>query len=89
MESLDVLHPRHEAFFIVPWSGRLFFYEIERPETIELGTNVLVGTNPKNIQPYLEILFAGDWKKGCDIPLWDGHAAVRIVKVITSLKKLN
>ena len=61
----------------------------ERPETIELGTNVLVGTNPKNIQSHLEVLFAGQWKKGCDIPLWDGHAATRIVDAILSLKNLN
>ena len=61
----------------------------ERPETIELGTNVLVGTNPKNIQPYLETLFAGDWKKGSDIPLWDGHTSIRIIKAIIGLKKLN
>ncbi|MDC0957660.1 UDP-N-acetylglucosamine 2-epimerase (non-hydrolyzing) [Flavobacteriaceae bacterium] len=61
----------------------------ERPETIELGTNVLVGTNPKNIRPYLERLFAGDWKKGSDIPLWDGHTAIRIIKAIINLKKLN
>ncbi|TXE18856.1 UDP-N-acetylglucosamine 2-epimerase (non-hydrolyzing) [Psychroserpens burtonensis] len=56
----------------------------ERPETITLGTNELVGTNPKNIKLYLERLFAGDWKKGQDIPLWDGHTATRIVEVMNS-----
>ncbi|MEY8847874.1 non-hydrolyzing UDP-N-acetylglucosamine 2-epimerase [Psychroserpens sp. XS_ASV72] len=51
----------------------------ERPETIDLGTNELVGTNPKNIQPFLDKLFANQWKKGQDIPLWDGKTALRIV----------
>ncbi len=54
----------------------------ERPETITLGTNELVGTNPKNIKPYLNKLFTGNWKKGTDIPLWDGKTAGRIVKVL-------
>ncbi|OUS03476.1 UDP-N-acetylglucosamine 2-epimerase [Flavobacteriales bacterium 33_180_T64] len=51
----------------------------ERPETITLGTNELVGTNPKKLKPYLDKLFAGKWKKGNDIPLWDGQTAGRIV----------
>ena len=36
----------------------------ERPETIEIGTNELIGTNPDAIKPALEKLFAGQWKKG-------------------------
>lgn len=56
----------------------------ERPETITLGTNELVGTNPKNLKPYLERLFSGDWKKGQDIPLWDGDTATRIVDSINT-----
>ncbi|GGW53060.1 UDP-N-acetylglucosamine 2-epimerase (non-hydrolysing) [Winogradskyella epiphytica] len=51
----------------------------ERPETITLGTNELVGTDPENLKPYLDKLFAGQWKKGQDIPLWDGKTAERIV----------
>lgn len=54
----------------------------ERPETCEVGTNKLIGTNPDNIKPALDRLFAGEWQKG-DIPeLWDGHTAERIVKSI-------
>ncbi|TYB79055.1 non-hydrolyzing UDP-N-acetylglucosamine 2-epimerase [Bizionia myxarmorum] len=56
----------------------------ERPETISLGTNELVGTNPENIKPYLQRLFAGDWKTGSSIPMWDGKTAQRIVAVLTS-----
>lgn len=57
----------------------------ERPETCEIGTNKLIGTNPDNIKPALDRLFAGEWQKG-DIPtLWDGHTAERIVKALIDL----
>jgi UDP-N-acetylglucosamine 2-epimerase (non-hydrolysing) len=51
----------------------------ERPETIIIGTNELIGTDPAAIKPALEKLFAGEWKKGGVPDLWDGKAAVRIV----------
>jgi UDP-N-acetylglucosamine 2-epimerase (non-hydrolysing) len=51
----------------------------ERPETIEVGTNELIGTNPSAIKPALEKLFAGEWKKGNIPELWDGKSADRIV----------
>ncbi len=51
----------------------------ERPETIETGTNMLVGTDPANIKPALDLLFSGAWKKGNIPALWDGSAADRIV----------
>ncbi|WP_225035055.1 non-hydrolyzing UDP-N-acetylglucosamine 2-epimerase [Winogradskyella sp. SM1960] len=57
----------------------------ERPETITLGTNELVGTNPDNLKPYLNRLFSGDWKKGQDIPLWDGKTAERIIAVLNQI----
>lgn len=51
----------------------------ERPETITLGTNELLGTDPKAIAPAMERLFSGKWKEGGGIPMWDGHCAERIV----------
>jgi UDP-N-acetylglucosamine 2-epimerase (non-hydrolysing) len=51
----------------------------ERPETITLGTNELLGTDPKAIKPAMEKLFSGEWKTGSQIPLWDGKTAERIV----------
>ncbi len=57
----------------------------ERPETCELGTNKLVGTNPKNIKPVLEKLFAGKWQEGNIPKLWDGNSAERIINVIKNL----
>jgi UDP-N-acetylglucosamine 2-epimerase (non-hydrolysing) len=51
----------------------------ERPETVTVGTNELVGTKPSNIIPVLTRLLDGKWKKG-DIPQkWDGHSGERIV----------
>lgn len=55
----------------------------ERPETINLGTNVLVGTDPNNLKPHLDCLFNNQWKTSKSIPFWDGKAAERIVKTIT------
>ncbi len=54
----------------------------ERPETITLGTNELLGTKPGAIKPAMEKLLAGEWKKGTIPPLWDGNAAYRIVQSI-------
>lgn len=59
----------------------------ERPETITLGTNELLGTDPKAIQPAMEKLFSGNWKKGGEIPLWDGHSAERIVSYLLKAAK--
>jgi UDP-N-acetylglucosamine 2-epimerase (non-hydrolysing) len=54
----------------------------ERPETITMGTNELIGTDPKAVKPAMEKLFAGEWKKEGEIPLWDGKTAERIVEVL-------
>ena len=51
----------------------------ERPETVEIGTNELIGTNPKAIKPALEKLFFDKWKKGRIPELWDGKTAERII----------
>lgn len=57
----------------------------ERPETVSVGTNELLGTNPKSIKPAMEKLFTGNWKKGGIPELWDGKTAERIVEIITEL----
>ena len=53
----------------------------ERPETISMGTNELLGTDPENIKPAMDRLFSGQWKKGEIPPLWDGASAERIVEI--------
>lgn len=57
----------------------------ERPETVTIGTNELIGTNPDAIAPILKKLFDGDWKKGSIPDLWDGHAAERIVEILSDM----
>jgi UDP-N-acetylglucosamine 2-epimerase (non-hydrolysing) len=56
----------------------------ERPETITMGTNELLGTDPTAIKPALDKLFAGNWKKGNIPALWDGKTAERIVEILLS-----
>lgn len=57
----------------------------ERPETITIGTNELIGTNPKAIRPALSTLFKGEWKKGGIPHLWDGKTGERIVAHLLEL----
>lgn len=57
----------------------------ERPETVTMGTNELLGTNPDAIAPAMRRLLAGDWKKGTVPPLWDGHTSERIVEILNNL----
>jgi UDP-N-acetylglucosamine 2-epimerase (non-hydrolysing) len=58
----------------------------ERPETISIGTNELIGTNPKAIKPAMDKLFDGKWKSGVIPEFWDGKTAKRIVSQILKMK---
>ena len=51
----------------------------ERPETVELGTNELIGTNPDQLREALKVLLSGNWKKGSIPPFWDGKTAERVI----------
>ncbi|OYU57291.1 MAG: UDP-N-acetylglucosamine 2-epimerase (non-hydrolyzing) [Chitinophagaceae bacterium BSSC1] len=57
----------------------------ERPETVEIGTNKLIGTDPNNIPPALKLLFSGNWKKGQIPELWDGKTSNRIIKILSNI----
>jgi len=61
----------------------------ERPETCTIGTNELIGTDPEALEKALQVLFAGNWKKGAIPPLWDGRTAERIVKHLCDLFEVN
>jgi UDP-N-acetylglucosamine 2-epimerase (non-hydrolysing) len=54
----------------------------ERPVTVTLGTNVLVGRDMNRLRTEVAHILAGTWKQGQVPPLWDGHAAERIVEAI-------
>ncbi len=57
----------------------------ERPETVTIGTNVLVGTSTDNLIKHLSILQEGKWKKGGIPELWDGNASNRIINHLLTL----
>ena len=59
----------------------------ERPETVTMGTNELIGTNPEAIRPALEKCFSGNWKTGSIPPLWDGHTAERIISTFNKMQE--
>ena len=54
----------------------------ERPVTVEIGTNTLVGTDPSEIVPAAIAVLEGRGKKGRVPELWDGRAAERIARIL-------
>jgi len=60
----------------------------ERPETCEIGTNVLVGSDTDKIANAFKILLSGNWKQGQVPELWDGKAAQRITNCLVDIYKL-
>jgi len=55
----------------------------ERPITISMGTNVLVGRDRAKLSAELSKVLEGRAKKGTVPPLWDGKTGERIADVIT------
>ncbi len=55
----------------------------ERPITVEMGTNVVVGTDTKKIVTAAKASLNGAARKiGQQPPLWDGHTAERILEAL-------
>ena len=54
----------------------------ERPVTVELGTNVLLGLDPSRIERVPEIVAEIRARPHSVPPLWDGHAGARIADVL-------
>jgi UDP-N-acetylglucosamine 2-epimerase (non-hydrolysing) len=54
----------------------------ERPATIELGTNQLVGRDVNLLQREVLKIAAGQRKVAQQVPLWDGRAAERIAGLL-------
>ncbi|WP_242083709.1 non-hydrolyzing UDP-N-acetylglucosamine 2-epimerase [Aestuariivivens sediminis] len=59
----------------------------ERPETCAMGTNILVGNDPKLMETAFNRLYSGQWQKGVIPELWDGQTATRIVDHLIALFK--
>lgn len=55
----------------------------ERPITVELGTNVVVGTDTTRIVTAARAALNGSAKRSTQpVPLWDGHASERILDAL-------
>ena len=56
----------------------------ERPITVEIGTNQLVGRDVKKLRAAAEQILSGENRRGekSEVPLWDGRAAERIAQII-------
>jgi UDP-N-acetylglucosamine 2-epimerase (non-hydrolysing) len=59
----------------------------ERPETVQEGTNELIGEDRDKLATSLRMINAGKWKAGRIPALWDGRAAERIVDALPALLK--
>jgi UDP-N-acetylglucosamine 2-epimerase (non-hydrolysing) len=57
----------------------------ERPVTVEMGTNILVGSDTERLRAELHNILNGRPKRGKVPPLWDGHAAERIAALLSTL----
>jgi len=57
----------------------------ERPVTVTIGSNILVGQDMERLQKEAYAVLHGNKKSGSIPPLWDGHAAARIADIISSL----
>ena len=57
-------------------------HNTERPVTVEIGTNTLVGTDPAQVVPAAVAVLEGRGKKGRVPDLWDGRAAERIARIL-------
>ena len=55
----------------------------ERPETLEIGSNILAGVNPKRILECVDIMYSKErnWKH----PYGDGKTAIKILNIIEGL----
>ncbi len=54
----------------------------ERPATVEVGTNTLVGDDYDHLLRLVDDVLAGRYKTGTRPPLWDGEARMRVAKAV-------
>lgn len=93
---LEFLHLQKSAKYLITDSGGIqeettylgipcltLRENTERPETISIGTNELVGRDPDRIEAAIRRVESGQWKTGSVPPLWDGQAGRRIVELLS------
>jgi UDP-N-acetylglucosamine 2-epimerase (non-hydrolysing) len=56
----------------------------ERPITVSMGTNRLVGRDPRRLYREVQRVLGGEPCKGQVPPLWDGRAGERIAAILTA-----
>lgn len=54
----------------------------ERPETVTMGTNELIGDNLHALSVHIDTILQNKWKKGMIPLLWDGKTSKRIVETL-------
>lgn len=59
----------------------------ERPETVTLGTNELIGDDIEKLGICIKKILQDDWKKGTVPPFWDGKTSERIVEILYNIYK--
>ena len=57
----------------------------ERPETVTVGSNKLIGSNLNKIGTEMKSAWKGDWKKSEVPKLWDGKTGERIINILSNL----
>ncbi len=95
---LDMLYATRNATLVLTDSGGLqeettvlgvpcitIRENTERPVTIDMGTNYLVGRDPRQILAVAGEILADRGKKGVVPPYWDGKAAERIAEVFVAM----
>lgn len=61
----------------------------ERPETVDVGTNELAGSNSEKFLSLMSQVVSGKWKEGSIPEKWDGNTSRRIVSKIESLLSID
>ncbi len=57
----------------------------ERPVTIALGGNVLIGSDYTRLEKEVDSILNGNFRKGQIPPLWDGKASERIAAILADI----
>ena len=97
LSYLEFLGLQRHARFVITDSGGVqeettflgvpcltFRNETERPVTVSLGTNTLIGCDVTRLKQEAAVVLAGRYKTGTIPPLWDGSAAERIAQQLLS-----